>query len=128
MLGIKWPHKIMNEKLSEKTKTQPLSKTITERRWKLLGHIMRQPDGCPARTAMQCYFEKRTRKKFLGRKWTTIVTTMNRDIQRATAKYPSFKVIPLISLVSLQNLYIKAKNRTLWRSIVKPVVNSVYSF
>ncbi len=127
VLGIKWPHKIKNEKLYEKTKTQPLSKTITERRWKLLGHIMRLPEECPARRAMQYYFEKRTCKKFPGRKRTTIITTINRDIQRAKNKYPSFKVIPLISLVSLQNIYTKAKNRTLWRSIVKQVVDSVYS-
>ena len=128
MLGIKWPHKIRNEKLYEKTKTQPLSKTITERRWKLLGHIMRLPEECPARRAMQYYFEKRTCKKIPGRKRTTIVTTLNRDIQRARIRYlSSFKVIPLISPISLQNLYKKAKNRTLWRSIVKQAVDSVYS-
>ena len=36
--GIKWPHKIRNNKLYKITNTTPLLKTITERRWKLLGH------------------------------------------------------------------------------------------
>ena len=66
-------------------------------------------------------FRKKNMQKFPGRKRTTIVTTINRDVQRAKIKYPSFKVIPLISPVSLQNLYTKAKNRTLWRNTMKPV-------
>ena len=110
MLGIKRPHKIRNQKLYEKAKTQALSKTITEQRLKLPGHIMRLSEECLARRAMHYHFEKRSSKKCPGRKRTTIVTTIKRDIQRAKNKYPSFKVIPLISPVSLKNLYTKAKN------------------
>ena len=80
VLGISWPHKICNRKLYEKTGTQPLPKTIIERRWKLLGHIMRLPAECPARKTMRYFFENRTCKKFVGRKRTTIVSTLNRDI------------------------------------------------
>ena len=36
-----------------------------------------------------------------GRRCTTIVTTIKRDIQRVKNKYPSFKVIPLISPASV---------------------------
>ena len=38
VIGIQWPHKISNNKLYK-----PLSITITERRWRLLGHILRLP-------------------------------------------------------------------------------------
>ena len=53
VLGIKWPHKIGNMKLYKITNTTPISKTITERRWKLLRHILRLPAECPERKAMR---------------------------------------------------------------------------
>ena len=127
IIGIKWPHKISNKKLYKRTESKPISITITERRWKLLGHIMRLPATCPARKAMRYYFEVRTNKKYRGRRRTTIVTTINRDIKRTREKYTKFPVTPLISHVSLQNIHTKAKNRTLWSKIVDQVVNSAYS-
>ena len=84
VMGIRWPHKISNKKLYEKTNTLPISRTITKRRWKLLGHILRLPAECPARRAMKYFFAKRTNRKFPGRKRTTIVTTINRDIRKRT--------------------------------------------
>ena len=127
IIGIKWPQKISNKKLYEKTESRPLSITIAERRWKLLGYIMRLPADCPARKAMRYYFEVRTNKKFRGRRRTTIVTTINKDIQRTKLKYTKFPITPLISHVSLQNIHTKAKNRKLWSKIVDQVVNSAYS-
>ena len=50
--GIKWPHRITNTKLYQVTETEPLSITLTERRWKLLGDVLRLPADCPARKAM----------------------------------------------------------------------------
>ena len=123
---IKWPHKISNRKLYEKTGIRPLSQTIRER-WKLLGHIMRLPAECPARRAMRYFFKERSNRKFPGRKRTTIVPTLNKDIQLAKSKHSSFPVTPLISQVSLQNLHTKAKNRKLWSNIVKQVVDAAYS-
>ena len=49
----------MHNKIAE---TKPLSITITERRWKLLGHILRLPADCPARKAMRYYYEDRSSK------------------------------------------------------------------
>ena len=127
VLGVKWPAKIGNKKLYKITNTIPLSTTITERRWKLLGHILRLPAKCPARKAMRFFFEKRTNKKYAGRKRTTIVSTINRDIIRTTNKYSTFPITNLISQVSLQNIQTKAMNRRLWSNIVKQVVDSAYS-
>ena len=127
VVGIKWPHRITNKKLYKITNSEPITITITERRWKLLGHILRLPANCPARKAMKYFFEYRSAKKFLGRKRTTIITTLNKDIKRTKQKFPSFPVVPLISQVSLQNTYTKAKNRKLWLKIVKQVVDSAYS-
>ena len=43
MIGIKWSHRITNKKLYQVSETESISITITERRWKLLGHILRLP-------------------------------------------------------------------------------------
>ena len=125
--GIKWPHKIRNNELYKITNTTPLSKTITERRWKLLGHILRLPADCPARKAMQYFFEERTSKKFTGRKRDTIVTTINRDKKRTKLKHPTVLITALISNISLQNIRTKATKRKLWANIVEEVVYSAYS-
>ena len=52
VIGITWPRKISNNKLHKITGTKPLSITITERRWKLLGHIQILPPRYPSRKAM----------------------------------------------------------------------------
>ena len=81
VIGTQWPHKISNNKLYKITGTKPLPITITERRWKLLGHILRLPANCPARKAMRYYFEERANKIFRVRRRTTIVSTLNEDIK-----------------------------------------------
>ena len=125
VIGIKQPHKITNNKLYQVTETEPLSMTITERRWKLLAHILRLPVDCPARKAMRYYFEERTNKKFVGR--TTIATTINEDIRGTKEKHTNFPITPLISLVSPQYLQTEAKNRKLWQKVVIQVADSAYS-
>ena len=51
--------------------------------------------------------KKHTTKKFTGRKRATIVTTLNEDIKRTKQKHSTFPIIPLISLLSLQNIHTK---------------------
>ena len=122
VIGIQWPHKIPNNTLHKITRKNPLSITITESRWKLLGHILRLSADCPARKAMRYYFEERTNKIFRERRGTTIVGTLNEDIKRTKGDDITFPVTPLVSQVSLQNLYTKAKNRKLWSKIVQQAV------
>ena len=81
VIGIQWRHKISNNKLYKITGTKPLSITITERRWKLLGHILRRPADCSARKPMRYYFEDRTNNIFRVRRRTTIVSTLNENIK-----------------------------------------------
>ena len=77
LIGIQWPHKISSIKLYKIIGTKPLSITISERRWKLLGHILRLPADCSARKTMRYYFEERTNNIFRGRRRTAIVSTLN---------------------------------------------------
>ena len=86
VVAIKWPHRISNRNLYRITGYQEISKTIAERRWKLLSHILRLNADTPARKSMRYYFEQRTSKKFLGRDRTTIVTTINHNIKRTKEK------------------------------------------
>ena len=122
VIGIQWPHKIPNNTLHKITRKNPLSITITESRWKLLGHILRLQADCPARKAMRYYFEERTNKIFRERRGTTIVGTLNEDIKLTKGDDTTFPVTPLVSQVTLQNLYTKAKNRKLWSKIVQQAV------
>ena len=108
------------------TETEPLSITITERRWKLLADILRLTADCSARKAMRYYFEERTNKKFVGRR-TTIATTINEDIRATKEKHTNFPITPLISLVSPQSLQTEVKNRKLWQKVVIQVADSAYS-
>ena len=103
--GIQCPRKISNNKLYKMTGTKPLSITITERRWKLMRNILRLPADCPARKAMSYCFEKRTSTIFRARKRSIIVSTLNEDIKRTKGYDITFPVTPLVSQVSLQNLY-----------------------
>ena len=52
ILNIKWPKKISNEELYEKTKQKRWSKEIKRRRLTWLGHLLRLPEDTPARQAL----------------------------------------------------------------------------
>ena len=52
VLNVKWPMKITNEGVYEKTNQQPWSKTISIQRLKWFGHALRLPETAPARTAL----------------------------------------------------------------------------
>ena len=66
-------------------------------------------------------------KMFVGRKRTANVNTINKDIRRAKEKHTDFPIASLISLVSLENIHTKAKNRELWQKVVIQVVDLAYS-
>ena len=116
VIGIKYPHKMKNEKVYETTKTRPLSVDITEYRWKMLGHVLRMNEDTPARKAMKYYFKvPEFNKKFKGRKRATIVTTINRDIERTRQKYENFDIKGLRTELALRNMRVKAMNRKHWQ-------------
>ena len=94
---------------------------------KAAGNNLRLPADCLARKTMRYYFEERTNKIFRGRRRTTVVSTLNEEIQQTKGDDIAFPVTPFVSRVSLQNLYTKAKNRKLWSKIVQQVVKLTYS-
>ena len=93
-IGIQCPHKISNNKLYKITGTKPLLITITEKRWQLLGHILRLLADCPTRKTTRYYFKERTNKMFRGRGRSTILSTLNEGIKWAKGDDITFPVTP----------------------------------
>ena len=54
-INIRWQNKISTAELYNKTQQTPWSKTITKRRVRLYGHLMRLPEETPVRQAMLEY-------------------------------------------------------------------------
>ena len=68
---------------------RPISIDILKGRWRFLGHILRRSDETPAVKAMEFYFEE-SEKRFRGRPRGSIVTTLNKDINRAKSMNRGF--------------------------------------
>ena len=128
VMGIFYPNRISNEKLYEMTKSRPLTIDITKARWKMLGHALRLDENTPARKAMKYYFQiPKNAQKFRGRKRATIVTTLNRDIERTREGNESFQISSLKTELDLNNIRVKALDRNHWQKIVKWVTDAAYS-
>ncbi|XP_065180193.1 uncharacterized protein LOC135810628 [Sycon ciliatum] len=64
LIQVKWPQKISNVALLQRSGVEPLSRDVKRARWRLLGHIRRLPDECPARMAIEYYFKDKDAKKW----------------------------------------------------------------
>ena len=128
VLGVYYPNKITNKKLYEVTKSRPLTIDITKARWKMFGHALRMDERTPARKAMGYFFQiSDNATKFRGRKRATIITTLNRDIQRTKGLNESFQIPVLNTELDLRNTRVKALNRDHWQRIVKLVTDAACS-
>ena len=127
ILNIKYPNIIRSKHLYQTTKTYPISADITKQRWKLFGHVLRMDKDTPARKAMKFFFEKTSGKKFRGRKRTTILTTLNRDMHNTRLKHPQFDLPTLRTELDLDNIQVKATDRNQWRKRVKLIYDTAYS-
>ena len=128
VLGKRYPDKISNKNLYETVKSKPISIEIAKQRWQLFGHILRLDIDVPAYQSMLYYFQYLPKESFRGGKRTTIVTTLNRDLElvKKTFQLICFEKFPflrrlsetLISRYDLEALRTFAQDRTAWRSLV----------
>lgn len=79
ILRIRWPDKIRNEELWERTGQKMLSKEIGRRKWRWLGHTLRKPPESITRKALQWNPQGRRKK---GRPRTTWRRCMEEDMKR----------------------------------------------
>ena len=75
----------------------------------------------PANKATLYYFENNYAQQYRGRPRTTVVTTLNNDIQRTRNKLPNPPVITLKSLSDLQKLKELAQDRDAWKKFVNDI-------
>eukprot|EP00117_Sycon_ciliatum_P016972 scpid110422/ scgid16176/ len=83
---------------------------VKRARWRLLGHILRLPDECPARMAMEYYFKDKDAKKWRGRPRTTIQSILLADLKISGNGQ-------LDNLHDLQRLHQIAQDRGSWKEL-----------
>ena len=77
-INIRWPKKISNVNLYNKTKVEPWSQTIKRRRLNWRGHLMRMPNDTPARISMYEALQPSTKKR--GKTPTTWLKVIEKDL------------------------------------------------
>ena len=83
MLMIRWPNKITNEEIYERTKEQKWSKKIKIRRLRWIWHLMRLEDA-PTHLALQEALKEA--KKPWGKPKTTWISKANQDLKELNPK------------------------------------------
>ena len=116
LIGISWPQTISNAALYKRCKAQPISNFVRLARWRLFGHILRMPDGCPAVAAMINYYQVKE-TVWRGRPRTTLPIVLSRDLQRVGRR----GLKTLSDLLSLREI---AQGRGEWKDLCKDVCKS----
>ena len=131
MIAKRYPDKISNAKLYERCKTYPISQQITELRWQKFGHILRLDQNTPAYTSMLYYFSTSSVSLQKGADRTTIVKTINKDINRAkTFSSEIYTICPflrkhsdaLVSADDIRSFTNIATERENWQKLRKLII------
>ena len=80
ILNIQWQDHISTEELLRRADMRPLSEEVKRRRWKLIGHILRQDQNNDCNTAMTWAPEGKRRR---GRPKTTWRRTVEKEREEA---------------------------------------------
>ena len=86
MLHIKWPQKISNEYLYNKTNQELWSRVVRARRLRWFGHLMRLPEETPARKALHIATLTRVRQP-RGAQKRTWLSTIKADLKTLDITY-----------------------------------------
>jgi exonuclease III len=135
LLGIFYPERIGNEDLYMTTESVPISVTITELRWTMLGHTLRRPVDTPGNKVIKQYYQRKIIATDKAKKTTNrgrVLTTLPRLLQRdIMEKIPTnqrrkalFAIDCLKTGTDLAKLRQKAQNRDLWKKSVNELVDN----
>ena len=116
ILNIRWPDKISNDKLYEKTKESPWSKTVKKRRLKWYGHLIRLPEETPAKQALR-EAQKASRKPRGGQKLTWL-KLVKKDLENVKVKV----VVKGGGLKTVEHEEV-AKNRQNWQCVINSAMS-----
>jgi hypothetical protein len=113
-----YPQKITTEELYQSTNSRPLSQDILVQRWRLFGHILRQPLAIPANRVMQQYFNPPDffpRPRPGGPK-STLPRRLHLDLQNFLLPKDTAK---LKTAADLHGLRIVAHDRLSWAKLIE---------
>lgn len=114
ILGIYYPNRISNINLYDRCKCSLLKSIITMARWKLFGHLLRQPLDTPSNKAMVEYFTS-SALKYRGRRPSSLISVLHRD---AAEVHRELKTIR-----DLQDFRNIASNRRAWKRLTAIVTS-----
>lgn len=103
-LKIRYPRKISNEELYDKTKESSWAEKVKKRRLKFFGHMARLPEKAPAKKAIDEFLNTKTKKVRGGQKLTW-VALVNRDLKQSN--------------VTVEQAMTIAQDRGEWRAVVE---------
>lgn len=124
IMNIRWPDKISNEDLYEKTNQRPWSEIIRQRRLSWFGHLLRLPSDTPAKQAL--YESVRKVKKPPGRPQLTWIALMKKELKKVLVEVPvavDRKINNNEYVTGFEVLEELAKNRLIWRVITECVMS-----
>ena len=114
-INIKWPKKISNEELYQKTEVTPWSQVIKRRRLTFLGHIMRRNENTPVRIALKEALKPTRGKR--GRPAITWLKTIANDL-----KDSDYAIDLKNPEETLQTLISVTQDRKKWREVVRTLM------
>ena len=124
ILNIRWPDKISNKDLYEKTNQTPWSRNIKRRRISWFGHLLRLSPETPARQALQESIRKV--KKPPGRPQLTWITQVKKDLSSVDVVVET-EVTQITNtnnhFTGLEKVEELAKDRSIWRAITERVMS-----
>ena len=78
ILHIFWPNTISNEELHQRTKVEPITTQVQRRRWRWIGHVLRQQTTSLSRVALRWTPDGRRKR---GRPKETWRRTVEREMK-----------------------------------------------
>jgi hypothetical protein len=117
LLNIFYPVHITNTELYRVTKQQTISIQLTEARWKLFGHILRQNSDTITNEIMFKYFENQQEDKIKTTKLpNSLPVQLNRDLKSINER------LTLQNSKDLQHLKKIAQDRDTWKILTSKIV------
>ena len=114
-LNIRWPKKITNNEIYQKTQATPWSHVIKKRRLNFLGHMMRRDESTPVRIALEEALKPTDGKR--GRPKNTWIKTIANDLSGSNYGINISKPKEMLKkLVGITN------DRKKWRDIVRELL------
>ena len=117
------------QEIYPQTDSIPVSVEITERRWTLLGHILRLEPETPANKAMAQYFRKTiggTKRIIYAGAQKTSLMTMRRDEYRSYTNEKMKRIVGTPHFThgnDLDKLRVIAQEGAKWAALVKHITN-----